>query len=60
MFVTATSMTMLTGTLIFSGWHASIVSRSLREARNNLTHLGIHNALTNLPNRILLAERMEA
>lgn len=55
MIVSAASLVLLTGTLLFLGWHASSLANSLRRANHRLQHLGTHDALTNLPNRLLLA-----
>ncbi|WP_025597460.1 putative bifunctional diguanylate cyclase/phosphodiesterase [Burkholderia sp. WSM2230] len=57
--VTATSFTVLVGTLALFGFHTSSLSISLRRATRQLQYLGTHDALTNLPNRQQLALRIE-
>ncbi|SMG27810.1 putative bifunctional diguanylate cyclase/phosphodiesterase [Paraburkholderia susongensis] len=57
--VTATSFTVLVGTLALLGFHTSSLSISLRRANRQLQHLGTHDALTNLPNRQQLSSRIE-
>ncbi|SFB02338.1 diguanylate cyclase (GGDEF) domain-containing protein [Collimonas sp. OK607] len=59
MIVSVASLTVLIGTLIFLGWHTSSLANSLRRANVTLQHLGTHDALTNLPNRVLLANRVQ-
>ncbi|OUL80856.1 putative bifunctional diguanylate cyclase/phosphodiesterase [Paraburkholderia hospita] len=56
--VTATSFTMLVGTLALLGFHTSSLSISLRHANRQLHYLGTHDALTNLPNRQQLSLRI--
>lgn len=58
MIVSASALLLLTGTLMFLGWHASSLANSLRRANHRLQHLGTHDALTNLPNRVLLADEI--
>ncbi len=63
--VLVTSLAVLTITLLTSILDArmesrtAILSRSLTEANRELTHLALHDTLTGLPNRILLAEQIE-
>ncbi len=59
MIVSVASLTVLIGTLIFLGWHTSSLANSLRRANVTLQHLGTHDALTNLPNRVLLASSVQ-
>ncbi|MFM0629994.1 putative bifunctional diguanylate cyclase/phosphodiesterase [Paraburkholderia xenovorans] len=56
--VTATSFTVLVGTLALFGFHTSSLSLSLKRANRQLHYLGTHDALTNLPNRQQLALRI--
>ncbi|MGT2472134.1 putative bifunctional diguanylate cyclase/phosphodiesterase [Paraburkholderia terrae] len=56
--VTATSFTVLVGTLALLGFHTSSLSISLKRANRQLHYLGTHDALTNLPNRQQLSLRM--
>ncbi|NRO94787.1 EAL domain-containing protein [Paraburkholderia sp. NMBU_R16] len=56
--VTATSFTVLVGTLALLGFHTSSLSISLRRANRQLHYLGTHDALTNLPNRQQLSLRI--
>jgi diguanylate cyclase len=57
--VSASSLTVLIGTLGFLGLHTRSLSNSLTRANDQLHHLGTHDALTNLPNRRLLAARIQ-
>jgi diguanylate cyclase (GGDEF)-like protein len=57
--VSATSLTVLIGTLVFLGFHTSSLSSSLRLAQDQLHYLGTHDALTKLPNRLQLAARIQ-
>jgi diguanylate cyclase len=57
--VSASSLTVLIGTLVFLGWHTSSLSNSLRRANSQLDHLGTHDTLTNLPNRLRLTAHIE-
>jgi len=57
--VSVASFLVLAGTLFFLGWHNSALVSSLREARGRLDHLGTHDALTNLPNRVSLLRHIE-
>jgi diguanylate cyclase len=57
--VSASSLTVLIGTLVFLGWHTSSLSNSLRRANSQLDHLGTHDTLTNLPNRLWLTAHIE-
>lgn len=59
MVVSAAALIVLTGTLFFLGWHTSSLANSLKRANHKLQHLGTHDALTNLPNRLSLAEHIE-
>jgi diguanylate cyclase (GGDEF)-like protein len=56
--VTATSFTVLVGTLALLGFHTSSLSISLKRANRQLHYLGTHDALTNLPNRQQLSLRI--
>ena len=58
LIVTATSFTVLVGTLALLGFHTSSLSISLRRANRQLHYLGTHDALTNLPNRQQLSLRI--
>jgi diguanylate cyclase len=58
LIVTATSFTVLIGTLALFGFHTSNLSSSLKRANRQLHYLGTHDALTNLPNRQQLALRI--
>lgn len=63
--VLLTSLSVLTVTLLTSildtrmESRTAILSRSLTEANRELTHLALHDTLTGLPNRVLLAEQIE-
>jgi diguanylate cyclase len=57
--VSASSLIVLIGTLVFLGWHTSSLSNSLQRANNQLDHLGTHDTLTNLPNRLWLTAHIE-
>ncbi|APA88145.1 EAL domain-containing protein [Paraburkholderia sprentiae WSM5005] len=56
--VTATSFTVLVGTLALLGFLTSSLSISLKRANRQLHYLGTHDALTNLPNRQQLSLRI--
>ncbi|RZT39399.1 putative bifunctional diguanylate cyclase/phosphodiesterase [Cupriavidus agavae] len=58
--VSTASFLVLTGTLFFLGWHNSTLASSLREANHRLHHLGTHDALTGLPNRVSLLHHIDA
>jgi diguanylate cyclase len=55
----ASSLTLLIGTLAFLGLHTSRLSNSLQRANSQLDHLGTHDALTNLPNRLWLTAHIQ-
>jgi diguanylate cyclase (GGDEF)-like protein len=57
--VAAASFLATVGTLMFLSWHASTLAGSLRRANRQLVHLGTHDALTGLPNRLLLAQSVD-
>ena len=57
--VSASSLTVLIGTLAFLGLHTSSLSNSLRRANSQLDHLGTHDTLTDLPNRLWLTAHIE-
>lgn len=57
--VSASSLTVLIGTLAFLGLHTSSLSNSLRRANRQLDHLGTHDTLTDLPNRLWLTAHIE-
>ncbi|KLU20396.1 hypothetical protein EOS_41865 [Caballeronia mineralivorans PML1(12)] len=57
--VSASSLTVLIGTLAFLGLHTSGLSDSLRRANSQLDHLGTHDTLTDLPNRLWLTAHIE-
>jgi diguanylate cyclase (GGDEF)-like protein len=57
--VSASSLTALIGTLAFLGLHTSSLSNSLQRANSQLEHLGTHDTLTNLPNRLWLTAHIQ-
>jgi diguanylate cyclase (GGDEF)-like protein len=57
--VSASSLTVLIGTLAFLGLHTSSLSNSLQRANSQLEHLGTHDTLTNLPNRLWLTVHIQ-
>jgi diguanylate cyclase (GGDEF)-like protein len=57
--VLASSLVLLAGTLVLLRNRANTLSRSLRHANSLLDHLGTHDTLTKLPNRLMLGKHLE-
>lgn len=57
--VSGTSLAVLAGTLLLLGWRASNLADSLQLANRQLHYLSMHDALTGLPNRLMLIEHIK-
>jgi diguanylate cyclase len=57
--VSASSLAVPIGTIAFLLFHTRSLSNSLGRANSKLHHLGTHDTLTNLPNRLHLAARIQ-